>query len=83
MQKSVFLPLLDNYEVYDRNSLHIESFSAIESENSVRISIQNSSYERSTHVQLPRTIKRNILQVSEAVGILHVLSTCPDLSKIN
>ena len=27
--------------------------------------------------------KRNILQLSEAVGILHVLSTNPDLSKIN
>ena len=27
--------------------------------------------------------KRNILQLSEAVGILHVLSTSADLSKIN
>ena len=27
--------------------------------------------------------KRNILQLSEAVGILHVLSASPDLSKIN
>ena len=27
--------------------------------------------------------KRNILQLSEAVGILHVLSTSPDLSKLN
>ena len=27
--------------------------------------------------------KRNILQLSETVGILHVLSTGPDLSKIN
>ena len=27
--------------------------------------------------------KRNILQLREAVGILHVLSTSPDLSKIN
>ena len=38
MQKSVFLPLWDNYELYGRESLHIESFSAIESENLVRIS---------------------------------------------
>ena len=27
--------------------------------------------------------KRNILQLSEAVGILHVLSASSDLSKIN
>ena len=27
--------------------------------------------------------KRSILQLSEAVGILHVLSTSPDLCKIN
>ena len=26
--------------------------------------------------------KRNILQLREAVGILHVLSTSPDLSKL-
>ena len=38
MQKSVFLPLWDDYELYDRKILHIESFSAIESENLVRIS---------------------------------------------
>ena len=38
MQKSVFLPLWDNYELYGRKILHIESFSAIESENLVRIS---------------------------------------------
>ena len=37
-QKSVFLPLWDNYELYGRKILHIESFSAIESENLVRIS---------------------------------------------
>ena len=37
MQKSVFLPLWDNYELYGRKVLHIESFSAIESENLVRI----------------------------------------------
>ena len=38
MQKSVFLPLWDNYELYGRKILHIKSFSAIESENLVRIS---------------------------------------------
>ena len=38
MQKSVFLPLWDNYELHGRKILHIESFSAIESENLVRIS---------------------------------------------
>ena len=38
MQKSVFLPLWDNYNLYGRKILHIESFSAIESENLVRIS---------------------------------------------
>ena len=38
MQKSVFLPLWDDYELYGRKILHIESFSAIESENLVRIS---------------------------------------------
>ena len=39
MQKSVFLPLWDNYDLYGRKSLQIESFLAIESENLVRISI--------------------------------------------
>ena len=29
MQKSVFLPLWDNYELYGRKILHIESFSAM------------------------------------------------------
>ena len=39
MQKSVFLPLWDNYELSDsRKILTIESFSAIESENLVRTS---------------------------------------------
>ena len=38
MKKSVFLPLWDNYELYGHKILHIESFSAIESENLVRIS---------------------------------------------
>ena len=37
-QNSVFLPLWDNYELHGRKMLHIESFSAIESENLVRIS---------------------------------------------
>ena len=38
MLKSVCLPLWDNYELYGCKILHIESFSAIESENLVRIS---------------------------------------------
>ena len=38
MQNSVFLPLWDNHELYGRKVLHIESFSAIKSENLVRIS---------------------------------------------
>ena len=38
MQKSVFLPLWDNYGLYGRKLLHIESFSAIESQNLVRMS---------------------------------------------
>ena len=38
MQKSVILPLSDNYELYGHKILHIESFSAIEFENLVRIS---------------------------------------------
>ena len=54
MQKSVFLPLWDNYELYSRKILHITSFSDIESENLVRISIF--LYERSMHAQLPRMI---------------------------
>ena len=38
MQTSVFLPLWNNYELYGRKILHIESFSATKSENLVRIS---------------------------------------------
>ena len=38
MQKSVFLPLWDNYELYGCKTLDIESSWAIESENLVRIS---------------------------------------------
>ena len=38
MQKSVFSPLWNNYALYGRKILHIESFSAIESENLVTIS---------------------------------------------
>ena len=79
MQKSVFLPLWNNYEFCGRKILYIESSSAIESENLVRT--QNSSHERNTHAQLPRMkLKRgNILQLSDAVDILHVLSTSPYL----
>ena len=84
MLKSVFLPLWDNYELYGRKILHIESFSAIESENLVRISkffvYKQYACAASENDKLK---KRNILQLSEAVGILHVLSTSPDLCKIN
>ena len=55
MQKSVFLPLWDNHELYSSKILHIEGFSAKESENLVRIA-KNSSHERSTHAQPPRMI---------------------------
>ena len=48
MQKSVFLPLWDNYELYGRKILQIKSFSAIESENLVRTS-KFFVYEKSTH----------------------------------
>ena len=84
MQKSVFLPLWDNYELYGRKILHIESFSAIASENLVRISkffLRKEYTCAASENDKPK--KRNILQLSEAVGILHVLSTGPDLSKIN
>ena len=84
MQKSVFLQLYDNYELYGRKIMHIESFSAIKSENLVRISKffvwKEYACAASENDKLK---KRNILQLSEAVGILHVLSTGPDLSKIN
>ena len=83
MQKSVFLPLWDHYELYGRPILYTESFSTIESEN---LEFHNSSYERSTHgatCENDKLKKRNILQLSEAVDVLHVLSTGPDLSKIN
>ena len=38
MQKSVFLPLWDNFELYGFKIFHTKRFSAIESENLVRIS---------------------------------------------
>ena len=70
--------------MYGRKSLQIESFSAIESENLVRISDffvwKDYACAISQNYKLK---KRNILQLSEAVGILHVLSTSPDLSKLN
>ena len=84
MQKSVFLPLWDNYELYGRKILHIESFSAIESENLVGILkffvLKEYACAASENDKLK---KGNILQFSEAVGIFHVLSTSSDLSKIN
>ena len=70
MQKSVFLPLRDNYELYGRNILHIESFFAIEFENLIRISKffvwEEYACAASENDKLK---KRNILQLSEAVGI--------------
>ena len=82
MQKSVFLPLWDNYELNGLKILYIECFLAIESENLVRISEffeqKKYAYAASENDKLEMC---NILQLSEAVGILHVLST--DLSKLN
>ena len=84
MQKTVFLPLLDNYELYGHKILRIESFSAIESENLNRISKFFVCKEYTCAASENDKLKKcNILQLSEAVGILHVLSTSPDLSKIN
>ena len=84
MQKSVFLPLLESYQFYGHKILHIESFSAIEFENLVRISKFFLSKEYTcTASENDKLKKCDILQLSEAVGILHVLSTKPDLSKIN
>ena len=84
MQKSVFLPLWDNYELNDRKILQIESFSAKKSGNLVRISKFFTSKEYACAAsENDKLKKRNILQLSEAVGILHVLSTSPDLSRMN
>ena len=84
MQKLVFLSLWDNYELYGCKILHIESFSAIESENLIRISKFFAGKEYACAAfENDKLKKHNILQLSEAVGILHVLSTSPDLSKIN
>ena len=70
MQKSVFLPLWDNYELYGHKILHIESFSAIESENLVRISKFFARKEYACAAsENDKLKKRNILQLSEAVGI--------------
>ena len=38
MQKSVFLPLWDNFELHGSKILHMKSFSTTESENLFRIS---------------------------------------------
>ena len=84
MQKSVFLPLWDNHELYDRKILHIESFSAKESENLVKIVkffiLKEYACAASENDKMK---KRNILHLSEAVGILRVLSISADLAKIN
>ena len=64
--------------------LHIESFSAIESENLVRISEFFVQKVYACAASKNDKLKKcNILQLREAVGIFHVLSTSPDLSKIN
>ena len=84
MLKSVFLPLWENYELNGCKSLHIERFSATESENLVRISKFFVGKEYACAASKNGKLKKcNILQLSEAVRILHVLSTNPDLSKIN
>ena len=81
IQKSVFLPLWDNCELYGHKILHIESFSAIESENLVRISKFFTWKEYACVAsESDKLKKRNILQLREAVGILHVFSTSLDLS---
>ena len=84
MQKSVFSPLWANHELYGSKILHVESFSAKESENLVRIARffvwKEYACAASENDKLK---KRNILHLSEAAGILHVLSTSADLSKIN
>ena len=84
MQKSVFLPLWDNHELYGREILHIESFQGKESENLVRIAklFQRKEYA-CVASENDKLKKCNILHLSEAVGILHALSTSTDLSKIN
>ena len=84
MQKSVFLPLWDNYELYGHKLLHIETFSAIESENLVKISKFFVWKEYACSVSESDKLRKcNILQLNEAVGIFHALSSIPDLSKIN
>ena len=83
MQKSVFLPLWDNHELYGRKILHIESFLAKESENLVSIAkfFVRKEYACAAS-ENDKLKKRSILHLSETVGILHVLSTSADLSKI-
>ena len=79
-----FLSLWDNYELYGYKFLHIKSFSTIESENLVRISKFFIWKDYTCTVSENDKLKKhNILQLSEAVGILHVLNTGTDLSKIN
>ena len=84
MQKSVFLQLRDNHELYDRKILHIKSFSAKESENLVKIVKFFILKEYACTASKNDKMKKcNILHLSEAVGILRVLSISADLSKIN
>ena len=82
MQKPVFLPLWNNHGLYGRKILHIESFSARECENLVKIAkfLRMKKYACAAS-ENDKLTKCNILQLSEAVGILYVLSTSPDLSK--
>ena len=84
MQKSVFLPLWDNPELYGRKIIHIKSFSAQESENLVRIAKFFIRTEYACAAFENNKLKmRDILYLSEAVDSLHVLSTSADLYKIN
>ena len=84
MQKSAFLPLWDNHELYGRKILHIESFSAKETENLVRIAkfFIEKEYPCAAS-ENDKQKKHNILHLSEAVDVLHVSRTSADLSKIS
>ena len=82
--KISILPLWDNHELYGCKILHIKGFSGKESENLVRIAKFFLLKEYAcTPSENDKLKKRNILHLSEAVGILHVLSTSADLSDIN
>ena len=78
IQKSVFLPLLNNHKLY-RSKIF-----AKESESLVRIATIFVWKQYACAASYDNKLKKhNILHLNEAVGILHVLSTIVDLSKIN